>query len=306
MIVGALAVYHDEPNSLPERLLRLAVQNTLENCAQSVESDGTWTETPDYWYFGTQAHAQLSSALLSATGSTHGMLTANTAFQDTGIFHIYNYGMTQKFNYGDCGPPKITATANSLLFYANELNRPLYTLYQRDRPDAADPLAMLWYNPHVAGTWYHELPLDREFPDPRGAWVSARSSWTDPLGLFVAMKAGQMVGHATRQCDLLLSSLLLVRWGNHLTIRFRWQPGRWRLCPRRRGRALGGRALPRELQCPWIFLRRTSKQHAVVLLSMSYRGAKHDCVRRAKSGGGCCLEDTFRSNCQRSGCILGR
>jgi len=217
MIIGALAVYHDEPSDLPNTLVRLAVQNALENCAQSVESDGTWTETPDYWYFGTQAHAQLSSALLSATGSTHGMLNTSAAFKDTGIFHIYNYGMTEKFNYGDCGPPKITATANSLLFYANELNRPLYTLYQRDRPDAADPLAMLWYNPNVTGTWYHELPLDREFPDPRGAWVSMRSSWTDPLGgTFVAMKAGRMVGHATRKCLPCLSFFLLQVCRGHL------------------------------------------------------------------------------------------
>lgn len=126
------------------------------------------------------------------------MLTANPAFRETGMFHIYNYGMTDKFNYGDCGPLKLTATANALLFYGIEFNMPLYTLYQRDRLDASDPLAMLWYSPHVTGSWYHELPLDRAFSDPQGAWVSMRSSWTDPSGVFVAMKAGRMVGHATR------------------------------------------------------------------------------------------------------------
>lgn len=198
MIIGALAVYHEDPTNISRELLPLAIDNALNHCAQSVESDGTWTETPDYWYFGTQAHAQLSSALLAATGSTHGMLTASPAFRETGMFHIYNYGMTEKFNYGDCGPPKFTATANALLFYGNEYSQPVYTLYQRDRPDAADPLAMLWYDPAIAGSWYHQLPLDREFSDPRGAWVSMRSSWTDPYGLFVAMKAGRMVGHATR------------------------------------------------------------------------------------------------------------
>ncbi|KAL0938150.1 uncharacterized protein CTRU02_207881 [Colletotrichum truncatum] len=37
---------------------------------------------------------------------------------------------------------------------------------------------------------------DREFPDNAGAWVSMRSTWSDPEGLFIAMKAGSMIGHA--------------------------------------------------------------------------------------------------------------
>ena len=201
MIIGALAIYHDDPTGVTKFLLPLAIANAVQHCAQSLSSDGTWTETPDYWYFGTQAHAQLASSLLSATGGTYGLLTAQASLQDTGMSHIYNYGMTAKFNYGDCGPNKITATANALLFYGNVFHKPVYTLYQRDKAEAADPLAMLWYDPHVAGDWYHELPLHTEFPDPESAWVSMRSTWTDPEnGLFVAMKAGRTVGHATREC----------------------------------------------------------------------------------------------------------
>jgi hypothetical protein len=150
-------------------------------------------------HFGTQSHAQLSSALLTATGSLHGMLEISTPFAGTGLFHIYSQGITEKFNYGDCGPSKITATANSLLFYGSTLDVPIYTLYQRDRADAADPLSMFWYSSRVSGSWFHDLPLDRHFPDVRGAWVSMRSSWTDPDGIFVAMKAGQLVGHQTRK-----------------------------------------------------------------------------------------------------------
>lgn len=149
-------------------------------------------------HFGTQAHSQLSSALLTATSNTHGMLTSNSAFKNTSWFHIYNNGLTEKFNYGDCGPPKFTATANSLFFYGTEFNNPSYILYQHDRPDAPDPLSMLWYNPRIEGSWFYDLPLDREFPDPNSAWVSMRSSWTDIKGLFVAMKAGRGLGHQTR------------------------------------------------------------------------------------------------------------
>lgn len=126
------------------------------------------------------------------------MLTAMPTFKDTAWFHIYNNGMTGKFNYGDCGPPKFTATANSLLFYGNGFKNPSYILYQRDRPDAADPLSILWYNPNIEGSWFYDLPLDRDFPDLNTAWVSMRSSWTDSNGLFVAMKAGRGSGHQTR------------------------------------------------------------------------------------------------------------
>jgi hypothetical protein len=54
-------------------------------------------------YFGVQGHAQIASALLTATGDTHGMMTSNTAFKNTSLFHIYVSGITQLFNYGDCG-----------------------------------------------------------------------------------------------------------------------------------------------------------------------------------------------------------
>ncbi|KAK4192387.1 hypothetical protein QBC35DRAFT_469728, partial [Podospora australis] len=194
-----LAILGEDTTKTAERLLGLprAVKNAQDWCAQSVDTSGTWVETPDYWYFGTQAHAQLSSALLTATGSAGRMLDSHPAFRETGFFHIYNQGITDKFNYGDCGPSKITATANSLFFYSTVYNIPEYALYQRDRPDAADPLTMLWYEPGTSGEWYKNLPLDRSFSDIKNAWVSMRSSWTDPNGVFVAMKAGRLSGHAT-------------------------------------------------------------------------------------------------------------
>ncbi|KAK0659472.1 chondroitin AC/alginate lyase [Cercophora samala] len=197
MIVGSLAVLGDDTTGVAMELLGRAVKNAEEYCGRSVDGSGTWVETPDYWYFGTQAHAQLSSALLTSLGNTFGMMDSHPKFRDTGLFHIYNLGMTEKFNYGDCGPSKITATANSLLFYGNEYGIAEYGSFQRDRPDAADPLSILWYDSSLNGQWHDHLPLDKAFSDPSGAWVSMRSSWTDTNGVFVAMKAGKMSGHAT-------------------------------------------------------------------------------------------------------------
>lgn len=44
------------------------------------------------WYFGTSAHAQSALALLTATGSTHDLLTSNPGMKDSALFHMYVTG----------------------------------------------------------------------------------------------------------------------------------------------------------------------------------------------------------------------
>ena len=65
-----------------------------------VQNDGTWSETSDYWYFGSTGNAQLTSGLVSATGSDHGLISSNPNFNKTGLFHMYGTGFVEKFNYG--------------------------------------------------------------------------------------------------------------------------------------------------------------------------------------------------------------
>jgi hypothetical protein len=62
------------------------------------------------------------SGLITATGSDQGLLDANPAYNLTGLFHMYGTGFVQKFNYGDCGPNKYTATANGLILFADQFN----------------------------------------------------------------------------------------------------------------------------------------------------------------------------------------
>ena len=221
LILGALAVYNEDPTGKAAKLLPQAVAGALQYCARATSTDGSWLETPDYWYFGIQTSAQIASALISATGSDHTMLSVNPDLTKTGLFRMYSKGMTEKFNWGDCGPPKITATANALLFYGRELKSkllnhsysnghfwsltsidfavPRWTLFQRDEADVADPLSILWYDSSTTGKWSEGLELDHYFPDPRTSWASMRSSWTDHNGLFVAMKGGAEMGHQTRK-----------------------------------------------------------------------------------------------------------
>lgn len=73
----------------------------------------------------------------------------------------------------------------------------MYTLFQRDRSDAPEPMSMLFYDPRVSGDFWYNLPLDGYFSNPGNAWVSMRSSWTTDQGLFLAMKTGALLNHQT-------------------------------------------------------------------------------------------------------------
>ncbi|ESK83462.1 heparinase ii iii family protein [Moniliophthora roreri MCA 2997] len=195
LTVAALAILDDDTTGNARTILSNAIDNAKANCILATSSDGTWAETANYWYFGTTGHAEMASALITATGSDYGLLNDNDNFKKTGDFHMYVYGATSLFNYGDHGPNKFSTTANSIIFYASAYNLPKYALFQRDRPDAAEPWSMFWYDPSVAGAFWADAPLDMFFDDDLDQWVSMRSSFTDINALYVAMKAGANHGH---------------------------------------------------------------------------------------------------------------
>jgi hypothetical protein len=197
LTLGSLAILGDDTTGTAEYLLGQTVNNALNNCIFGVTTDGTWTETANYWYFGTTGHAEMASGLLTATGSDYGLLNTNAKFRETGYYHMYAHGPTSLFDYGDCGPNKFSTTANSVTFYGAQFKIPEFVLYQRDQHDSAEPWSMFWYDPSVAGAWWGNLPLDRVFTDPTDQWASMRSSWTDNNALYIAMKAGTLVGHQT-------------------------------------------------------------------------------------------------------------
>ncbi|BGP31527.1 hypothetical protein JCM10296v2_003297 [Rhodotorula toruloides] len=198
MTMGALAIINEDPtNGIAKQILGYTVPNAVEYCSFAPSPEGTWSETANYWYFGTYSHVEMAAALLSATGSTQNMLDANPGMKLSATYHMYVTGMQGLFNYGDCGPNKYTATANGLMFYGNQYNMPVYTLFQRDRGDAPEPMSMLYYDPQVSGQFWDNLPLDHHFSNTTDGWFSARSSWTDNDGIYIAMKAGKLTGHQT-------------------------------------------------------------------------------------------------------------
>ncbi|GAA5866724.1 hypothetical protein JCM8547_002738 [Rhodosporidiobolus lusitaniae] len=198
MAMGALAIINEDPtNSIARSVLDAAVESAATYCSFAPSPEGTWSETANYWYFGTYSHVEMAASLLSATGSTQNLLDANPGMRLSAMYHMYVTGNQGLFAYGDTGPNKYTATANGLMFYGNQFDMPVYTLFQRDRGDAPEPMSMLYYDPQVSGQFWDGLPLDRHFSNTTDGWFSARSSWTDNNGMYIAMKAGALTGHQT-------------------------------------------------------------------------------------------------------------
>jgi hypothetical protein len=197
LTIGALAILGDDTTGTAQKILGLTVPNAVTNCVYAPSSDGTWAETPNYWYFGTTGHAEMTSALLTATGSDYGLLKANPNFYLTGLYHMYSAGPTSQFDWGDHGPNKYSTTANAMLLYGKEYNMPAYTLFQRDQHDVADPWSVFWYDPTVAGAFWEGLALDHFFTNETDTWASMRSSWTDINALYIGIKTPQLLNHQT-------------------------------------------------------------------------------------------------------------
>lgn len=201
LIFAALAIQGDAQGADADsvgQILQKALPNVKSNCMRGVYEDGTWSETPNYWYFGTNAQARLLSALETATGNDQGLMDQNKNWYKTGDFHMYVTGNAGMFAYGDNGPNKFATTANQMFLYAQKSNNPRYALFQRDRADAAsDPLSMFWYDPATKGAFWNGLALDKFFDNSKGSWASMRSSWTDLTGNYVAIKASNATGHQT-------------------------------------------------------------------------------------------------------------
>jgi len=229
LTLGALAILNDDTTGIAQKILGWTIPSAKGSCVWAPSSDGTWAETANYWYFGTTGHAEMTSALMTATGSDHGMLTTNPAFGLTGVYHMYAYGPTSLFDWGDHGPNKFSSTANSMLLYATAYKHPEFALFQREQKDAAEPWSMFWYDPTVSGAFWDGLALDHFFTNDTDQWGSMRSSWTDVNALYIGVKAGKLVGHQTHgdlDCGDFVLDAMGHRWagefgsGNYLSDAF--------------------------------------------------------------------------------------
>ncbi|KAH8919310.1 hypothetical protein BT69DRAFT_1379006 [Atractiella rhizophila] len=188
VIAGALAISGDDPTGASQTVLQNSIPNAANNCAFGVSTDGTWSETAAYWYFGTSTMVEMASNLETATGSVQGLWDLNPFINLTGLFHIY----------GDTGPNKYTATANTLMYMGRYF-------------DADEPFSALWYDATATGAWPCDLPLDHYFPHENHTWVSTRSSWTDTDGFYIATK-----GHGDLDAGDFVMEAIGQRWFGEL------------------------------------------------------------------------------------------
>mgnify|MGYP001580749331 FL=1 len=95
----------------------------------------------------------------------------------------------------------------------------MYTLFQRDRADAPEPMSMLYYDPQVSGDFWFDLDLDHHFDNVANGWASMRSSWTTTEGMYVAIKSGGLQGHQAHgdlDAGTFLIDALGQRWAGEL------------------------------------------------------------------------------------------
>jgi hypothetical protein len=48
--MGALAIANEDPTGVSARILGYTVPNAAVAVSMAPSSDGTWSETPNYWY----------------------------------------------------------------------------------------------------------------------------------------------------------------------------------------------------------------------------------------------------------------
>ena len=53
LTMGALAILGDDPTGMAAQMINFTLPNAVSGCATAPRSDGSWTETANYWYFGT-------------------------------------------------------------------------------------------------------------------------------------------------------------------------------------------------------------------------------------------------------------
>lgn len=200
LVAGALAVMEDEPD-LAARTVHRALQNVPRSMA-AFAPNGSYPEGPGYWSYGTSFNVVLIAALESALGTDFGLSLA-PGFSQTGEYLPLVTGPSGRtFNYADGGDGRSLEPA--LFWLARRFGRPDWLTQERgllaEAPgrlsprDAAGggnrllPLLLLWADGSPA-----ETPVRMPLHWSSGGHVPItlhRSSWTDPMAVFVGLKAG--------------------------------------------------------------------------------------------------------------------
>jgi len=223
MTLGALAVAEDEPTLAEQILVNARTYNP--HGLKPYEPDGVYPEGPGYWSYGTTYQVVLLDALESALGTDWG-LSQSPGFLETAEYPLEVTGPTGLvFDYSDGAEAGHLEPA--LFWFARKVQKPDILYFQRqflnhylaDKSgkvgDRFLPLLAIW-----AGdleNWTTPTRPVNWFREGINPLVVFRSSWSDPDGLFLALKGGSAsASHGHMDAGSFVFDAEGVRWAKDL------------------------------------------------------------------------------------------
>ncbi|TIH35587.1 discoidin domain-containing protein [Subtercola vilae] len=168
------------------------VSTSIGNGLSAYGPDGGYEEGISYWSYATGYLTTFTSALLSSTGKTYGILQA-PGLSATGNFAVNLTGASgASFSYGDAysnAPLTMPLLGLSRLYNDPSLVSRALTGSTGADQEEISARAMLWAVPQTAvtGQAAQSKPLDATFSNV--GVTTMRSSWSDRNGTSIAMRA---------------------------------------------------------------------------------------------------------------------
>ncbi|MEO6916468.1 MAG: heparinase II/III family protein [Chitinophagaceae bacterium] len=215
---GAIAVYEDQPE-LSKQLINRAIKS-IQLPMDDFAPDGAYPEGYSYWGYGTGFNVMFISAIEKLFGKDFG-LSASPGFLKTASYMENMTGPSgNAFNYSDAGTGSELQTP--MFWFANKLNDPSILWVERARLMTANPKSFTRNRllPSVL-IWSGGISLGKIAPPKELTWIGhgkspvamMRSSWTDSLGIYVAIKGGSAsVNHAHMDIGSFIMEADGVRW----------------------------------------------------------------------------------------------
>lgn len=219
LVVGALAIYEDEPE-----LATRTIQRALDNIHHSMEAyapDGNYPEGASYWSYGTSYNLMLIDSLQTVLGSDFHLPQA-PGFMESAEYFLHVAGPSGLYyNYSDarCVPnlaPEVFwfgARAKDTGLLWREASRMREALRAAENPFAQSrllPMLFVW-SPPLGGI---HAPVQCSWRgDGHTPVAMHRSHWNDPDALFLGFKGGSpSANHAHMDIGGFVMEADGVRW----------------------------------------------------------------------------------------------
>lgn len=221
ILLGALAIGDREPAIMRELLDH--ARATMGAGLAPLEPDGVYPEGPGYWDYGSIYQTLSIEALRSALGDDGG-IAGHRAWLASADFYLHSSGPDGAFfNFADCGCGH--ASSPVMVWMAVEKKNASYLFHNKRRmadfrqgrgaPGPWDILLAHWW-PLAAAMPARPMPAHwhGRGPNPVAFW---RSSWDDPAGVYLAIKAGgARVSHGHMDAGSFVLDAMGVRWAREI------------------------------------------------------------------------------------------